>query len=188
MKLLDIILISFALALDAFTVSICKGITLKKNKIKKSFIISSYFGFFQSLMTLLGYLFGNIFYNLIINFDHWIAFILLLIIGINMIIESFNNDNIDDDISFKKMFFLSIATSIDALVIGITLSLFNLNILFIILIIGLITFILCYIGSIFGVKIKKYLNFNTEIIGGIILILLGFKILFEHLNILLILI
>ena len=183
MNIFEIILTSFALALDAFTVSICKGITISTNKIKKSIIISSYFGFFQSLMTLIGYLFGNYFYNLIINIDHWIAFICLVIIGINMIVESFNENNIDDSIKFNKMLFLSLATSIDALVIGITLSLFKINILLIILIIGLITFILSIIGVIFGNEIKNKFNIKSEILGGIILILLGIKILFEHLSI-----
>ena len=181
MNLFDIILTSFALAFDAFTVSICKGIEIKKNKIKNSVIISSYFGVFQSLMTLIGYLFGNYFYYFIVSFDHWIAFISLLVIGINMIIESFSENNVDDSISFNKMIFLSLATSIDALVIGITLSLFRINIILVILIIGLITFILSFIGVLFGNKIKNKISVKSEILGGVILIILGIKILIEHL-------
>ena len=182
MNLFDIILTSFALAFDAFTVSICKGMLIKNDKLKKSLIIGFYFGFFQLLMTLLGYLFGKIFYNLIINFDHWIAFVFLALIGINMIVESYNENEIGDDIKFGEMLFLSIATSIDALVIGITLSLFKLNIIFVVLIIGLITFILSFFGVLFGNKLKQKLLFKPEILGGIILIILGIKILIEHLS------
>lgn len=181
MNLFDIIMTSFALALDAFAVSICKGIVIKKNKYKKSIIIGLYFGIFQLVMTLIGYSFGSMFYNLIINFDHWIAFIFLLVIGINMIKESFCNDEINDNIDIREMLLLSIATSIDALVIGITLSLFKINILFVILIIGIITFTLSGLGVLFGNKINKRLSIKAEIIGGIILIILGFKILIEHL-------
>lgn len=182
MNLIDTILTSFALAFDAFTVSICKGMLIKKDKIKKSAIIGSYFGFFQSLMTLIGFLFGKVFYKLIISFDHWIAFIFLTIIGINMIKESYVKNDIDDNIRFGEMIFLSIATSIDALIVGITFSLFNLNIVFVILIIGLITFLLSFIGVLFGNKIKQKLFFKPEILGGIILIILGIKILIEHLS------
>ena len=183
MNIFEIILTSIALASDAFAVSICKGIIIKKNKTKESIIIATYFGLFQGLMTLLGFLFGKLFYNLIVNFDHWIAFIFLLIIGINMIIESFKENSMNDNIKFSEMIFLSIATSIDALVIGITLSLLNINIIIAILFITLITFILSLIGSLFGNILSKKINIKMEIIGGIILILLGVKILFEHLNI-----
>ncbi len=177
MNLFDIILTSLALAFDAFTVSICKGIIIKNNKIKKSLIIGSYFGLFQLLMTLFGYLFGNMFYDLIINFSNLISFVFLLIIGINMIKESFNKNEINDDIKFNEMILLSIATSIDALIVGITLSLLRINILFVIIIIGLITFLLSFIGSLFGNIINKKIIIKPEIIGGIILILLSFKIL-----------
>ena len=183
MNLFDIILTSLALASDAFTVSICKGMIIKKNKKKKTLIIASYFGIFQGLMTLIGYLFGSIFYEIIVNFDHWLAFVFLSIIGINMIIESFKSEQFSDSINFKEMIFLSVATSIDALVVGITLSLFSLNIILAIIIITLITFLLSFIGVLFGSKIKEKINVKLEIIGGIILILLGFKILFEHLTI-----
>lgn len=183
MNLFDIILTSLALASDAFAVSICKGIIIKKNKKKKTLIIASYFGIFQGLMTLIGYLFGSIFYEIIVSFDHWIAFVFLSIIGINMIIESFKSEQFSDSINFKEMIFLSVATSIDALVVGITLSLFSLNIILAIIIITLITFLLSFIGVLFGSKIKEKINVKLEMIGGIILILLGFKILFEHLAI-----
>ena len=181
MSLLEVILTSFSLGMDAFSVSICKGITIKKERIKKAIIIGLYFGLFQTLMSLFGYMFGNIFYKYIVYLDHWIAFFLLLIIGIDMIIESFKHNEINDSINFKKMIILSIATSIDALVVGITLSLFNLNIIFVTLTIGIITFILSFIGVIFGNKIRKKVSFNLELIGGIVLILIGIKILLEHL-------
>ncbi len=179
MNLFDIILTSFALALDAFTVSICKGIVIKKDKFKKSLIIGLYFGLFQLFMTLIGYLFGNMFYEIIINFSNIISFIFLLIIGINMIIESKNNNEFNDKIIFKEMIFLSIATSIDALIIGITLSLLRINIILVITIIGLITLLLSFIGVLFGNIISKKLIIKPEIVGGFILIMLGIKILFE---------
>ena len=181
MSILEVILTSISLGMDAFSVSICKGITIRKEKIKKSIIIGLYFGLFQTLMSLFGYMFGNIFYKYIVYLDHWIAFFLLLIIGTDMIIESYKHNDIDDSIKFKEMIILSIATSIDALVVGITLSLFNINILLVTLTIGLITFILSFIGVIFGNEIKKKININLELIGGIILILIGIKILLEHL-------
>ena len=184
MNIFEIILTSFALASDAFAVSICKGIVIKNERLKKSVLIAIYFGFFQGLMTLIGYLFGSLFYDLIVNFDHWIAFIFLLIIGINMIGESFKQNNISDNIRFSEMLFLSIATSIDALVIGITLSLFNLNIIISILLITLITFLLSLIGVLFGNILNDKLNIKMVIVGGILLIILGIKILFEHLQIL----
>lgn len=180
MKIIEIILISLSLATDAFAVSICKGIVIKKNKLKKSIIISSYFGIFQLLMTLIGYLFGSLFSSYIISMSYIIAFVLLSIIGIDMIIESLNNKDYKDEIRFSEMFFLSIATSIDALVIGLTFSLFNINIILNILIIGIITFILSFIGVMFGIKIKKVIKFNSSLLGGIVLIIIGIKILLKH--------
>ena len=180
MKIIEIILISLSLATDAFAVSICKGIVIKKNKLKKSIIISSYFGIFQLLMTLIGYLFGSLFSSYIISMSYIIAFILLLIIGIDMIVESLNNKEYKDEIRFSEMFFLSLATSIDALVIGLTFSLFDTNIILNILVIGIITFILSFIGVMFGIKIKKIVKFNSSLLGGIVLIIIGIKILLKH--------
>ena len=182
--MIDILLISVGLAMDAFAVSICKGLSFRKINLKKSAIVGLYFGLFQALMPLIGYLFASMFKELIESVDHWIAFILLLSIGIKMIIESFDKDNnIDDNVNFKSMILLAIATSIDALAVGITLSFLNINIFIAILMIGIVTFVLSFLGALFGSKISNKLNVNFEIIGGIILITIGVKILLEHLDI-----
>ncbi len=186
MGVIELLFISIGLAMDAFAVSICKGLSMKAFNIKKGIIIGLYFGFFQSIMPFIGYLLGISFEKYITSIDHWIAFILLFIIGFNMIRESFNKDekSIDDKIDFKTMIPFSIATSIDALTIGITFSFFKVNILLAVLLIGFITFIISFIGVrigyVFGNKHEK----NAQIVGGIILILMGLKILLEHVGIL----
>lgn len=185
MSLLEIILIGVGLAMDAFAVSICKGLTMKKFNIKKAIIIASYFGIFQACMPLVGYALGINFASAIEKIDHWIAFILLSTIGINMIKESIKSgeDKINDSIDFKTMIVLAIATSIDALAVGITFSFLNVNIIQSILIIGTTTFIISALGVLIGNAFGDKLKGKSEIIGGIILIIIGFKILFEHLNI-----
>ncbi len=186
MGIVEIILLSIGLGMDAFAVAICKGITMKKMNWKKAFIIGLYFGGFQALMPILGYFLGTTFENVIINLDHWVAFILLGIIGGNMIKESFSKecDNFDDDVSFKTMILLAIATSIDALAIGITFAFLKVDLIFAISIIGIITFILSIIGTKIGNKFGDKYEKKAELIGGIILILLGTKILLEHIGIL----
>ena len=183
MNILDIILIGISLSMDAFAVSICKGMSIYKNKYTKALIIGLYFGIFQMLMPIIGYYIGYKFHDLIINIDHWIAFILLLFIGIKMIKNAIlNENNIDDNISIKTMLSLSIATSIDALIMGLTLSLFNINILLSVSIIGIITLILSFVGVIIGNKVGERLGIKSQILGGFILIIIGMKILFEHLH------
>ncbi len=180
----EILLIAIGLAMDAFTVSICKGLSIKCN-IKNSLIIGLYFGVSQAIMPLLGFFFGLSFEKYIINIDHWIIFILLLLIGINMIKEALikNEKNENSKIDFMTMFPLAIATSIDSLAVGITFSFLDINIYNTSLLIGIITFILSFsgvkIGNIFGNKYDKI----AELLGGCILILIGIKILLEHLNI-----
>ena len=188
MSLIEICFISIGLAMDAFAVSICKGLSMKRINIKKMIVIALYFGIFQAGMPVIGYFLGTAFESFVTNIDHWIAFILLSIIGINMIRESFDaeDEKKNDNVDFKTMIVLAIATSIDALTVGITFAFFNINIIVAILIIGIITFIM----SIFGVKIgnkfgDKFQN-KAELLGGIILILMGLKILLEHLGILII--
>ena len=183
MGLIEICFIGMGLAMDAFAVSVCKGLSMKKIDLKKSIIIGLYFGIFQALMPLIGYLLGATFQNFVTSIDHWIAFILLSIIGGNMIRESFDDEEEkrNDNVDFKTMILLSIATSIDALAIGVTFAFFEINIFIAITIIGIITFLL----SIFGVKVgnrfgDKFQN-KAELLGGIILILMGLKILLEHL-------
>ena len=183
MSIIEIALIGIALAMDAFAVSICKGLAMSKMSYKKTIIIALFFGVFQALMPLLGYFLGNAFASSIAAIDHWIAFILLGLIGINMIKEALDDEIecVDDTLRIGDLIMLSIATSIDALAVGITFAFFKVSILSAISIIGIITFILCVIGvkigNVFGEKYKS----KAEIIGGIILILIGFKILIEHL-------
>ena len=184
MGLLEIILIAIGLSMDAFAVSITLGLSVKKLKIREFLIPGIYFGFFQILMPLIGYFAGINFAGKIQNLDHWVAFVLLGIIGGKMIWESFCDD--DDKVNensflFLKMLLLAIATSIDALAVGITFAFFEINILKTIIIIGLTTFVISIcgvkIGNIFGTKFKS----KAEFIGGAVLIILGFKILIEHL-------
>ena len=186
MGIIELILLSIGLGMDAFAVSICKGISMKKMDWKKACIIGLYFGGFQAIMPVIGYFLGSTFESFITNFDHWVAFILLAIIGGNMIKETFNTecDTISDDVNFKTMIILAIATSIDALAMGVTFAFLNVNIIPAISFIGVVTFtcsaIGVKIGNVFGLKYKS----KAEIAGGVILILLGCKILIEHLGIL----
>lgn len=185
MRLLELLLLSIGLAMDAFAVSVCKGISMKKMNWKKACIIGLYFGGFQALMPMLGYFLGATFEGFVTSVDHWIAFVLLAIIGGNMIKESFNKEteNCNDDTSFKTMIILAIATSIDALAVGITFAFLKVNLLLAISLIGVTSFILSVIGTKIGNRFgDKYENL-AELIGGVILILLGLKILLEHLNI-----
>lgn len=185
MGILEIIIIAIGLAMDAFAVSICKGLSMKKMSWKKGLIIGGYFGFFQALMPLIGYLLGIGFQDKVTGIDHWIAFILLGIIGINMIKEALSKEEEErnDSVNFKEMIVLAIATSIDALAVGITMAFLEVNIAIAITIIGIITFAISVIGvkigNIFGNKYEK----KAEFAGGIILILMGIKILLEHLGI-----
>ncbi len=182
--MIGIILIAIGLAMDAFAVSVCKGLSMKKISIKKLLIIALYFGIFQALMPVIGYFLGESFENLVTSIDHWIAFILLLFIGINMLKEAFGkseDDNKNDDTGFKTMIILGLATSIDALAVGITFAFLEINIFVIATIIGVITFIISAIGVVIGNKFGDKYEKKAEILGGVILILIGIKILLEHL-------
>ena len=171
--------------MDAFAVSVCKGLSMKKFKIKKACIVALYFGIFQALMPLIGYALGTRFEAMVTKIDHWLAFILLSGIGIKMILDSFDKDEekINDSLDVKTMLMLSIATSIDALAVGITFAFFKVNIIFTVIIIGFITFLLCILGVKIGNKFGNRFQNKAELFGGIILILIGFKILLEHLGI-----
>ena len=185
MGLIELILLSIGLAMDAFAVSICKGISMKKMNWKKACIIGLWFGGFQALMPTIGYFLGTAFESFVTRIDHWIAFVLLVIIGGKMIKEAFSKekeDN-DDDVSFKKMLFLAIATSIDALAVGITFAFFNVNVVLAIVLIGLVSFVLSVLGTKVGNRFGDKYEKKAEFIGGLILVLLGVKILLEHLNI-----
>lgn len=185
MGILELILIAIGLGMDAFAVSICKGISMQKMNWKKAIIIGLYFGIFQALMPVIGFSLGKAFENLVTSIDHWIAFALLLIIGIKMIIEAFKEDNVsvNDSVNWKVMIILAIATSIDALAVGITFAFLQVNLLLAVSIIGIITFILCVIGTKIGNNFGNKFENKAEILGGIVLILIGVKILLEHLNI-----
>lgn len=184
MGFIEIVIIGVGLAMDAFAVSICKGLSTRKLEVKHALICGGYFGAFQGLMPLIGYILGIQFKDKIESIDHWIAFILLGLIGFNMIKEAFGDDECcDPDFSFKAMLPLAVATSIDALAIGVTFAFLNVHIIYAVIIIGVTTFIISMagvkIGHVFGSKYKS----KAEIAGGMILILMGIKILLEHLEI-----
>ena len=178
----ELLLLAVGLSMDAFAVSICKGLSMKKAGLKEGSICGAWFGGFQALMPVIGFFLGTL-------FDHWVAFGLLAIIGINMLKEAFTKcdccEEHDADLSFKSMFVMAVATSIDALAVGISLAMAgNVNIWIAMALIGVVTFLMCAagvkIGSVFGNKFEK----KAQIAGGVILILLGTKILLEHLGIL----
>ena len=186
MELFEIIAIGIGLAMDAFAVSICKGLSMKKIDWKKAIIIALYFGIFQALMPILGYFLGSTFSSFVQSVDHWIAFILLAIIGGNMIKDS-TDDEVEkrnDKVDVKTMLLLAIATSIDALAVGVTFAFFEVNLLLSISIIGIITFVLSFLGVIIGNKFGDKFQNRAELAGGIVLIIIGLKILLEHLGIL----
>lgn len=185
MGAIEILLISIGLAMDAFAVSVCKGLAMKKMSWKKAIIIGLYFGAFQAIMPTIGFFLGTTFERFITNVDHWIAFILLVGIGINMVKEAFDkeSENRNDDVDVKTMLVLSIATSIDALAIGITFACLKIHIVMSVITIGLITFIISVIGVKIGNRFGDKYEKKAEIMGGVILILLGIKILLEHLEI-----
>lgn len=185
MKFFEIIIIAIGLAMDAFAVSVCKGLSMKKMSYRKAIIIAFYFGVFQAIMPIIGFFIGELFSNVVESIDHWIAFFLLLFVGGRMIKDS-TDDEIEkrnDRVDFKTMIILAIATSIDALTIGITFSFFNTGIFISSLIIGSITFVLSVLGVVLGYKFGDLFQNKAEFVGGIILIILGLKILLEHLGI-----
>ncbi len=184
MSLLSLFLLAVGLSMDAFAVSICKGLATPKITVKNATIVGLWFGGFQALMPAIGYFIGSGFQNRITAIDHWIAFILLVMIGINMIKESLSKNEEESNCSLKcrEMFIMAVATSIDALAIGITFAFLpSVPILPAVTLIGIITFLFSAfgmkIGNVFGTKFKS----KAEIAGGIILILIGSKILIEHL-------
>lgn len=187
---IELFLIGVGLSMDAFAVSICKGLGMEKVNKKQAFIIGLYFGGFQALMPLIGWFLGIRFQQYITSIDHWIAFVLLVFIGGKMIVEAVRDkdeeqvDKKDLPLDHKEMFLLAIATSIDALAVGITFAFLDTPIVEAITIIGLTTFFLSIlgvvVGNFFGTRYKK----KAEIVGGIILVAIGVKILLEHLGVL----
>lgn len=184
MGLLELFIVAVGLAMDAFAVSICKGLSLGKIKMKHMAIAGLWFGGFQALMPAIGYFVGSLFADRIEAVDHWIAFVLLAIIGVSMIKEaSQEEDEMDACMDPKCMFVLSVATSIDALAVGVSFAFLRVSIVWSVIFIGVITFMLSAIGvkigCVFGAKYKS----KAEIAGGIVLIIIGVKILLEHLGI-----
>ncbi|MDD3339997.1 MAG: manganese efflux pump MntP family protein [Lachnospiraceae bacterium] len=186
MGFLELFILAVGLSMDALAVSICKGLSVSRVRPKHMLIAGAWFGGFQALMPLIGYLLGSTFAKYITTIDHWVAFVLLAIIGGNMIKESFDKDEecVSDSFGVKTMFIMAIATSIDALAVGITFAFLQVNIIAAVLFIGCITFVCSAvgvkIGNIFGCRFKS----KAELAGGIILILLGLKILLDHLGLL----
>ena len=186
MNLVELFLIAVGLSMDAFAVSVCKGLSLGKIKWKHMCIAGAWFGGFQALMPLIGYFLGRFFTDMIEQYDHWIAFILLVLIGGNMVKEALGGEEEDLDCSMspKTMFVLAVATSIDALAVGVTFAFLKVAIVPAVTFIGVVTFVCSAIGvkigSIFGVKYKS----KAELCGGIILMLIGVKILLEGVGIL----
>ena len=182
MEFTEVLFISVGVGMDAFAVSICKGLSMIKMKWKNAIVIGLYFGIFQALMPWIGYMLGRNFSSVITKIDKYIAFFLIVSIGINMLIEAFKKKDegeINDDIHPRTMFILAIATSLDALAVGVTFAFLKVSILKPIISIGLMTFLLSLIGvkigNIFG---KKY-KMHSQIAGGVILILIAIKILIE---------
>lgn len=189
MNFVELLIIAIGLSMDAFAVSIGKGLSVTKIKLSHALKVGLWFGGFQALMPLIGYLLGSTFAEIVSTFDHWVAFVLLSLIGGNMIKESLENDSDNDCDCNKKdkngfglttMFTLAVATSIDALAIGVTFAFFKVAIIPAIITIGITTFLFSVaglkIGHIFGCKYKSH----AELFGGVILILIGLKILIEH--------
>lgn len=178
----ELFVLAVGLSMDAFAVSICKGLSLGKIKVKHMCIAGIWFGGFQALMPLIGYFLGSLFADMITKYDHWIAFILLLFIGGNMIKEAVGDEeHVDASMDVKSMFILAVATSIDAFAVGVTFAFLKVAIVPAVSFIGIVTFVCSAagvkIGSIFGTKYSK----KAELIGGVVLILIGIKILVEGL-------
>lgn len=184
MDVLSILLIALGLAMDAFAVAISSGYMIKHIKAKNALTIAIFFGLFQAIMPIIGWLSGMTLRNFIAGFDHWIAFGLLCIIGGKMIYESFKlatTENKIDPLNIYVLFILSIATSIDALAVGLSLSFLKVAIALPAIIIGIVTFILSFLGVYIGNKVGHFFEKKIEVIGGLILIGIGIKILVEHL-------
>lgn len=181
MSLFGVFLLAIGVAMDAFAVSICKGITIKENLIKKAIVIAIWFGVFQWIMPLIGYFMIDVVNNYLLGVKEYIIFGLLSYVGVSMIIGAFKNEEFNSSTKFKEMFILAVATSLDALSVGMTVSLLGINVYIATLIILIVTFSFCFFGVIIGSKFGgKYRN-KAELVGGIILIIIGIKVLIEYL-------
>lgn len=185
MSLLELFLLAVGLSMDAFAVSVCKGLSVRRSSMKQALTVGIWFGGFQALMPFLGYLLGITFFSLITSIDHWIAFVLLAFIGFNMIREARSDEENEsnDRFDFKTMLPLAVATSIDALAVGVTFAFLRVNIVPAVSFIGCITFLLSAIGLKAGNIIGAKNRSRAEFAGGLVLILMGIKILLEHLGV-----
>lgn len=187
MGLIELFLIGVGLSMDAFAVAVCKGLNMHHFKYGHAFVISCFFGGFQALMPLIGWFLGSQFESYITSIDHWIAFVFLGFIGANMIKESLSEEkneigSEEERLNVKELFLLAVATSIDALAVGITFAFLKIEIISAIALIGCITFILAFIGVIIGYNFGSRFQNKAQFSGGVILILIGLKILLEHLG------
>ena len=186
MGIIQLLILAVGLSMDAFAVSICKGLSIRKLKLRQALVVGVWFGTFQALMPAVGWLLGSAFTDLIVSVDHWIAFVLLSLIGGNMIRESFSREEEETDPSLAPMtmLLLAVATSIDALAVGITFAFLRVDVLPAVTLIGVCTFLISAagvkIGNVFGSRYKS----GAELAGGVVLVLIGVKILLEHLGIL----
>lgn len=189
MGFIELVLIAIGLSMDAFAVSICKGLGMKKLNIAQALVIALFFGGFQALMPLLGWLLGVQFQHYIVNIDHWIAFALLALIGGKMLWDAFHSNDDpscaakDSKLAIGELLMLAIATSIDALAVGITFAFLQVEIIPAITLIGVITFVIAFFGVMIGNRFGARYEKPATIIGGVVLILIGCKILLEHLGI-----
>lgn len=184
MGLIELSVIAVGLSMDAFAVAVCKGLSLRQSRNIHAIIVACFFGTFQGIMPLLGYYLGRQFSDYIVAFDHWVAFVLLSIIGLKMIKESRSCDiNSGSPFTLGNLLILSVATSIDALAVGITFAFLHVNIIPAILLIGITTFSLSFVGVKIGCVFGSSWKTRAELFGGIILIVMGIKILLEHLGI-----
>ncbi len=191
MGLIELICVAFGLSMDAFAVSVCKGLSMSKRNYVKALVIGLFFGGFQAIMPLIGFILGDKLESYVFAVNHWIALVLLSFIGGKMILEAFSKESddlcsTDEKLFFKELIILSIATSLDALAVGVTFAIIGMEasqILFSISLIGVITLTLSFIGTIAGNKLGVAFKKKAEVFGGVVLILIGVKILLEHLGV-----
>lgn len=182
----NIFFLAVSLSMDAFAIAMCKGISLKRFNLQYCLTIATFFGGFQAIMPIIGWLLSKGFSDYIRNYDHWLAFLLLFLLGGKMVYDSFRDDTIIPDknvLSIRELFILAIATSIDALAVGITLTVLSVNIFTASAIIGVVAFVLSSVGVIIGGKVGVKYKSKATLFGGIVLLIMSLKILLEHLKI-----
>ena len=184
MQFWELVLIGISLSMDAFAVALCQGLSMPRVKWGRALLVAGFFGGFQALMPLIGYFLGSSLKSLIESYDHWIAFVLLALIGANMIREAFSEEETQNDsFSFRTMFMMAIATSIDALAAGIAFAVLSTSITRPVIIIGLVTAALSMLGVMIGSRFGQKFRSKAQVAGGAVLCLIGIKILLDHLNV-----